>query len=132
MNENSSFSLENPTTVEVAKKFFLKTRIDENTHSVAFCTPSVSTLIDLYCKQPGYLNRPRQTGEPEDLVTGAPSGVECQYAVAMGTNGKNWPDGKAQGHRDADCFATYAIATYINTVYWYRAYEPRDRAKYLE
>ncbi|KAK4035199.1 hypothetical protein C8A01DRAFT_18101 [Parachaetomium inaequale] len=97
------------------KNFFVKTLIHESTHATAFTTTRSTKLVDVYCT------------DDKGKRTGTPSGdMRCQIDIAKGVNGKD-PLGNAQGHLDAECFATYAIATYINNVLWFKNYRAQDR-----
>ncbi|KAL2015010.1 hypothetical protein VTK56DRAFT_6533 [Thermocarpiscus australiensis] len=103
------------------KNFLVKTFIHESTHSVAFCTPSHETLTDIRCTTTSF--------DHNGTTTSTTVSVDCHSAVVKGVSG-GAEDGSAQGHRAAEAFATYAMTTYINNVYWYKSWQPNDRSTY--
>ncbi|KAH6876558.1 hypothetical protein B0T10DRAFT_566774 [Thelonectria olida] len=99
--------------------FLVATLLHESTHAEAF-TGGGNALTDVKCLMPSQdPNRP----EPVETRTTDPG---CLAGVARGTYGRR--DGRMQGHRDAEAFATYAMACWVNTVSWYSGYQPKERS----
>ncbi|KFY38199.1 hypothetical protein V494_04456 [Pseudogymnoascus sp. VKM F-4513 (FW-928)] len=83
------------------------TFIHESAHGFAF-TGTGNTLIDVLCKK----------GTPDEQTTTSPS---CLAQVAR----------DLEGHRDAEAFAMYAMATWANAVFWAR-FKPLGRDTYTD
>ncbi|KUI58196.1 hypothetical protein VP1G_05509 [Cytospora mali] len=96
--------------------FVVKTLIHEATHAVAFVTPANTKLVDIGCTFT--VNGVQQTQTTVD--------PGCLMGVANGTYGLD-ANGNAQGHKDAEAFATYAMAVWLNNVYWYTSYRAKVR-----
>ncbi|CDM27742.1 hypothetical protein DTO013E5_8450 [Penicillium roqueforti] len=93
--------------------FLVSTVIHESTHAEAFVGGGSKTLIDVKCTSPAQnsLN------------------LACMSRIAKGTDGLD-KNGNTQGHKDAEAFAIYAMTMWVNTVYWYAGYSPKDRNTY--
>ncbi|KAL6867179.1 hypothetical protein J3F83DRAFT_740306 [Trichoderma novae-zelandiae] len=93
---------------------FVATLLHELSHAAAF-TPPGRTLLDIECVK-----------GPEEASTAGSS--DCLAMVAKGEDGLD-DDGLPQGHKDAEAFAIFNMAMWVNSATWWRAYEARRRSR---
>ncbi|KAL3590843.1 hypothetical protein FPOAC2_13045 [Fusarium poae] len=95
--------------------FLVQVLIHESTHAEAF-TGVGNALVDVICRPPA--------GE-EKKGNMRTTSLACLRAVVRGDD--NVMGEGHQGHKDAEGFAMYAMATWVNTVAWYSGFNPKER-----
>ncbi|THC92884.1 hypothetical protein EYZ11_007636 [Aspergillus tanneri] len=100
----ADFTGPEPRATKWLSDFLVLTLIHESTHAIAFVGE----------------------GNALTLSTFPP----CMAQIAKGTNGFDAAGNRQGGHKDAEAFAMYAMATWVNAVSWFKGYMPKDRETY--
>ncbi|KAK5995560.1 hypothetical protein PT974_03972 [Cladobotryum mycophilum] len=95
--------------LEHVQKYFVTTLIHELTHSKSMVTSDLR-LLDIHCA-------------PERTTTE----LWCLESIAKGESGLD-DEGHPQGELDAEAFALFSMAMWMNSVTWYRDYSAGYRA----